>query len=69
METQAIGCKPTSYSVSMPTRYFLDSIQAIEFESRRTILNHSEIIRMAVDFLVAKKYPHLFNDVKEFIKE
>jgi hypothetical protein len=69
METQAIGCKPTTISLSLPTRYFIDSIQATEFETKRTILSNSEIVRMAIDFLVEKKYPHLFNDVKEFIKE
>lgn len=69
METQAIGCQSKCISLSMPTRYFLESIQAIEYESRKTILNDSEIIRLAMDYFVSKEYPHLFNDVKEFIKE
>ncbi len=69
METQAIGCKQKSVSLSMPTRYFLESIQAIEFEAKKTFYGDSELIRKAVDFYVTKKYPHLFNDIQEFIKE
>jgi hypothetical protein len=69
METQTIDCKQKSISLSMPTRYFLESIQVIEFETKKTFYGDSELIRKAVDFYVTKKYPHLFNDVKEFIKE
>lgn len=53
----------------MPTRYFLQSIQAIEFEAKKTFYGDSELIRKAVDFYVTKKYPHLFNNIQEFIKE
>jgi len=69
METQAIGCKQKSVSLSMPTRYFLQSIQAIEFKAKKTFYGDSELIRKAVDFYVTKKYPHLFNNIQEFIKE
>lgn len=69
METLAVNCSSKSVSLSEPTQYFLDSIRQIEYETRKTILNDSEIIRIAMDFLVTKKYPHLFADVKDFIKE
>ena len=69
METLAINCTIESYSVSEPSRYFVDSIRVIEFETTKTFLNKSEVIRKALDFYVSTKYPHLFNDVKEFIKE
>ena len=69
METKTVNCQQKSISLSEPTRFFLASIQASEFETHKTILGDSEIIRKAVYFYVTKKYPHLFNDIQEFIKE
>ena len=69
METKVVNCQQKSISLSEPTRYFIASIQGSEFETHKTILGDSEIIRKAVDFYVTKKYPHLFNNIQEFIKE
>lgn len=68
METIATNCKIESYSVSEATRYFIESIRAVEYENKKTLLNKSEIVRRAIDFYVSKNYPHFFNEVKELVK-
>lgn len=69
METIAYNCKTKSVSISEPTEFLLNGIQERKFKKTRTILNPSEIIRLAVDEFATNHYPDLFDNITEFIKE
>ena len=69
METIAYNCKTKGISISEPTDFLISGIQERKFEESRTILDPSEIIRLAVDEFATNHYPDLFDHIKEFIKE
>ena len=69
METIAYNCKTKGVSISEPTEFLLNGVQERKFIETRTILNPSEIIRLAVDEFVTNHYPDLFDNIQEFIKE
>lgn len=69
METIAYNCKTKGISVSEPTEYLINAYREEEFMNKKIFLSQAEIVRFAIDFLVTEKYPHLFDNIQEFIKE
>ena len=69
METIAYNCKTKGISVSEPTEYLINAYREEEFMNKKIFLSQAEIVRLAIDFLVTEKYPHLFDNITEFIKE
>lgn len=69
METIAYNCKTKGISVSEPTEYLINAYREEELMNKKIFLSQAEIVRLAIDFLVTEKYPHLFDNITEFIKE